>query len=109
MTPALLNLILWAPFLLVLLISGLIFCISGYKKGLWRALISFGVTIVSAVLSMLLANVLAKVIAPSVMTMINVEEMFGELPISASAIQEVIKGLVGSVISLVLFVVLMFL
>lgn len=108
MTPALLNLILWAPFLLVLLVSGLIFCISGYKKGLWRALISFGVTIVSAVISIFLANILAKVITPSVMSMIPLEEMFKDIPISASAIQEIVNGLVGSIISLVLFVVLMF-
>lgn len=108
MTPATLNLILWAPFLAILMISGLIFCISGYKKGLWRALISLGVTLLSAGLSILLANVLANVLAPTAMSMINVEEMFGELPISASAIQDIIKGLVGSVISLVLFVVLMF-
>ena len=108
MTPALLNLILWAPFLLVLLVSGLIFCISGYKKGLWRALISFGVTIVSAVISIFLANILAKVVAPTALSLIPTDELLGDLPISPDAVMQIISGLVGSIISLVLFVVLMF-
>ncbi len=108
MTPSLLNLILWAPFLLVLLISGLIFCISGYKKGLWRSLISLGVTIVSAAISMLLANVLAKVIAPSVVALVPMEDVVKDIPISPDMIAQIIGGLIGSVISLVLFVILMF-
>ena len=108
MTPSLLNLILWAPFLLVLLISGLIFCISGYKKGLWRSLISLGVTIVSAAISMLLANVLAKVIAPSVVALVPMEDVVKDIPISPDTVAQIIGGLIGSVISLVLFVMLMF-
>lgn len=108
MTPSLLNLILWAPFLLVLLISGLIFCISGYKKGLWRSLISLGVTIVSAAISMLLANVLAKVIAPSVVALVPMEDVVKDIPISPDTVAQIIGGLIGSVISLVLFVILMF-
>lgn len=108
MTPALLNLILWAPFLLVFLFAGLIFCISGYKKGLWRALISLGVTVVSAILSLILANVIAKSITPSVSGMIDIDSMLGDLPISASAVQEIVLGLIGSILSLVLFVILMF-
>lgn len=108
MTPSLLNLILWAPFLLVLLISGLIFCISGYKKGLWRSLISLGVTIVSAAISMLLANVLAKVIAPSVVALVPMEDVVKDIPISPDTVAQIVGGLIGSVISLVLFVILMF-
>ncbi len=54
------NLVLWAVFGLVVLISGLIFCITGYRQGLWQALISLTATAVSAVLSIVLANLIAR-------------------------------------------------
>ncbi len=62
------SLILWLPFILVILVSGVIFCLSGYKKGLWRALISLGVTLVSAVISFFLSKLIAGVAAGGIVT-----------------------------------------
>lgn len=108
MSPSLLNLLLWVPFLTVFFISGLIFCISGYKKGLWRALISLGVTVLSAIASMLLSNVIAKALVPTVVAYVPVDDIFESIPLSESVVNDLVHGLVGSVLSLVLFVVLMF-
>ena len=108
MSPSLLNLLLWVPFLAVFFISGLIFCISGYKKGLWRALISLGVTVLSAIVSMLLSNAIAKALVPTVVAYVPVDDIFESIPLSESVVNDLVHGLVGSVLSLVLFVVLMF-
>lgn len=53
-----LSSLLWAPYLLFLLIYGLIYCISGYKKGLYRSLISVGATVVAGVVSFFAARLM---------------------------------------------------
>ena len=71
------NLILWIPFVIAMVITGMIFMIGGYKKGLRRAIVSLGATIVGAVISILLAKVLAPIIAPGVFKVIPLETIFG--------------------------------
>ncbi len=63
MSTFLLNLIMWLPFIVVFLISGIVFCITGYKRGLWRGLVSLGVTLVSVLLSLLFVRLLNRPIA----------------------------------------------
>ena len=78
MDTSMINLILWIPFLLAVVITGLIFMIGGYRKGIRRALVSLGATVVGAVLSILLAKVIAPLVTPAVSKSIPVETLFGD-------------------------------
>ncbi len=105
MTPELIQAILWIPFAIIVLIAGVIFCISGYQKGLWRALIALGATVVAALLSILLAKLLSAAIAPAVWNSIAGQlEEINQIGMVAS----LLEGLVGMVVSLVLFSLMMF-
>lgn len=106
MTPELINLLIWVPFLAVVLIAGLIFCWTGYKKGLWRSLISLGVTLVSALISALVSGLLASVIAPSITNMVPDVNVEG---IDPTLYEAVFSGLIKNIIAVLLFGVLMFL
>ena len=106
MSPELLSLILWIPFLLTVIIAGLVHCISGYKRGLWRALISLGAVVVSTVISIFAARLLAKVLTPVVMNLLPLDS-FGE-GVSAGMISMLAGSLVSMVLSIVLFGVVMF-
>lgn len=72
------NFILWIPFLVVVVITGLSFMISGFRKGLRRALVSLGATVVGAVLSILLAKLIAPLVTPAVSHIIPVETLLGD-------------------------------
>lgn len=95
------GILLWIPFLLVLITALILFLISGYRRGLWRSLISLGVTAVSAGLSVLLSKLIAAPIAGLITPMIPLGEM--ELPLSVGFLQELMQGLIGVIISLLLF------
>ena len=101
MNVLLVSLLLWIPFVLVLVTCLIMFLLSGYKRGLWRSLISLGVTAVSAVLSMLLSKLIAGGIAGLVMPLIPLEDM--DLPVSVGFAQELIQGMIGVAISLLIF------
>lgn len=98
----LINILLWIPFLLTVSISGIIFCIAGYKKGLWRALISFGATIVSAIISYFAAKLLSSAISPNLSGILPLEDFSG-VPI----LIPLINGIISSVISIILFALFM--
>ncbi len=59
---------MWVPFAIVFLISALVFCRAGYKRGLWRALVSLGSTIVAALLSLLLASLLGRPLSRGILS-----------------------------------------
>lgn len=101
------NFLLWLPFLLTAIIAGIIFCITGYKKGLFRSLISLGVTFVSAVLSMLLANLTAPVLVPAISGLIPEIDTANDI-VPPEMIQTLINGVIQDFISLMLFSVLFF-
>ena len=63
MNTALIVFLLWVPFLLYASIYGTIYSIRGYKKGLYRSLISGGATVVAGVISAILAKFFAVGIA----------------------------------------------
>ena len=107
MSVTLLNALLWIPFGIVVTIAGAIFLTSGYKRGLWRALISMGATAVATVASMLIANLLSKPIANSVLKALPpMTEADGSL--TPEIMTNLVKGVIGVVLSLVLFSVLLF-
>ncbi|MBQ4323029.1 MAG: CvpA family protein, partial [Clostridia bacterium] len=107
MNPELLNLLLFAPFLLVVLITGLIFCIKGYKQGLWRALISLGITVVATVLSLLLSRLLAGILSGPILGMIP-EIDLGDMAAFNDFAQSFVQGLVQEVLAILLFGIILF-
>ena len=107
MSPSILKAVLWIPFGIVLLIVTAIFLTSGYKRGLWRALLSLGATAVSTVLSLLLAGWIAPVISGAVVSALpplGAEE----LPLSEELLLDLIRGAVGAVLALILFSLFLF-
>ena len=75
---SMIHFILWIPFLVVVVITGLSFMIGGFRKGLRRALVSLGATVVGAVLSILLAKLIAPLVTPAVSNIIPVETLLGD-------------------------------
>lgn len=102
MSPALLNAILWIPFGIVLLIATAIFLTSGYKRGLWRALLSLAATVVSTALSLLFANWIAPVISGAVVSVLPPLDV-QELPLPEELVLDLIRGVIGVVLALILF------
>ncbi len=107
MSPSLLNAILWIPFGIVLLIVTLIFLISGYKRGLWRALLSLAATAVSTVLSVLLAGWIAPMISGAIVSTLPPLEG-GAMSLSEDMMSDLVKGVIGVVLALILFSVFLF-
>ena len=101
MNAGLLNLLLWIPFVLVFVVALVLFLVSGYRRGFWRGLISLGVTAVSAGLSLLVSKLLAGTAAGLVMPLIPLEAM--DLPFPGEFTANLLQGLIGVVISLMIF------
>lgn len=99
-----LNLVLWVPFVVLVLITAAIFLTSGYKRGLLRSLISLAATAGSAVLSVLIAKLVAPLLAKPLAEQIPMEQEGG---IFQTLLQSMVQGLIAVVISLVLFSLLM--
>lgn len=64
--PVVINLILWLPFVLVIVPAIIKWCIRGYKEGLVQALFGLSATIIAGILSIFFANILATIFAPVV-------------------------------------------
>ncbi len=106
MNPNTLNLIMWLPFLVAVVITGLIFMIGGYKKGLRRALLSLAATVVGAVLSVLLAKVIAPIVTPEVVKSIPAESLFGD-DIPINLVNMFMESIIQVVVTQVLFFLLL--
>lgn len=106
MSPELLSLILWIPFAITVIIAGLVHCISGYKRGLWRALISLGAVVVSTVISIFVSRILAKVLTPVILGLIPMDSLGEGIP--TGMINMLAGGIVSMVLSIVLFGIIMF-
>lgn len=104
MSATIINIILWIPFLIVFGICAVFFMRSGYKRGVISALVSLGATVVAAVVSMLLANLIALPIAPSIASAFDFSSTEGILGAFAEKLAE---GVIGGFVSLFLFSVLM--
>ena len=104
MSAEMLSVVLWIPFGIVALIAGLIYCVSGYKRGLWRALGSLGSVALSTVVSVLLSRTLAGMISPGLTGTIPVDS---GTELESTALQMLLASLLGVVLAMVLFGVLM--
>lgn len=105
MTPATLSLILWIPFALTVFITGLIHCISGYRQGIWRALVRLGCVVVATVVSILLARLIAMLAAPSAAESLAPLLEGGDL--LGGMLASLVTGIVSMVASIVIFGILM--
>lgn len=110
MTADLLSTLLWVPFGIVALITGLIYGVSGYKKGLWRALGGLGAVVLSIVASVWLARWIAGLAAPELAAVLPLEFILPEAysnPLTVAAIQMLLPAVICVVLSMVLFGLLM--
>lgn len=105
MTIDTLNLIIWVPFALVVLFTFIITGISGFKKGVWRALMSFGGVIVATVLSILLSSLFSKLLTSRFSGLIV--EALQDTDVPPALLGMVADMVVGCVLSIVLFGLLM--
>ena len=64
--PVVINLIIWLPFVLVIVPAIIKWCIRGYKDGLVQALLGLSATIIAGIVSIFFANLLATIFAPVV-------------------------------------------
>ena len=105
MSPVIISLIAWAPFILLFLIFGIVYPIFGYKRGAARAGISVAVTAISTVLSVILAKLLSGSVAGVIRPIINdmLSEM-GEGALGGAAVTDIAMGLASAICSLVLFI-----
>lgn len=100
--PFVIHLLLYIPFVLTVIIAGVIYCIKGYKQGLYRALISLGITLLSAGLSLLFARLLSLVLTGLVTKLIP-QDAFKNLGSLGDLLISVLSGLVQSGVALLLF------
>ena len=101
MPTTIVSLALWAPFLLVVLITGVVFSIRGYKSGLWKALISLAATLVATGLSLLLATGIGRLLAPIISEKLLEALPLGKVP--ATLVGMIAGGLIKMILSLTLF------
>ncbi|MBE6631694.1 MAG: hypothetical protein E7623_03220 [Ruminococcaceae bacterium] len=96
------DIILWAPFALTLIATGIIFSITGREKGFWRALIGFCAVLLSALASVSLAKLISPKIAQSTSNLIL--DIFEEIPENAGDIfRNVSVGVLRTAFTFVVF------
>ncbi len=107
MTPSMITLIAWAPFLLLALIFGICFTVRGAKKGAARAGIAFGATALSIVASVFIAKLVAAPIGRSVSPIVRdmMSDSASELGSEAMLkIDAIVMGIAGALASLIVFI-----
>ena len=102
MSPALISLIAWSPFLILALIFGITFSIKGYKRGAARAGISIGVTVIICMISILVAKLIANGLSGTFSPMIS--DMLSDIGVKAG--ERELAKLAASVASALAAVVL---
>ena len=102
MSPVIISIILWVPFILVVLISGVIFGLSGFKRGIWRALVSFGVTIVSAIISFFLGKLMAGILAKGIIDAI-ITTLSSTPGVPVSLVSSLVGNMVHAIAAVFLF------
>ena len=107
MNTGLLNGLLYVPFISVLLFACILFLRTGYKKGLYRSLLSMGATVASAVLSVLLAGVFSKFISSPLANAMASMEVEGSGLDNVTMVM-LIEGVISVVVALTLFSVFFF-
>lgn len=106
MSVSLLNILIYVPLAVVAVIVGIIYFISGYKRGLWKSLISLAATVASVFSSILLSNLISPALTGPVMKLIPedvIKEITKGFGILEKIVNNIIEGIVGAVLSLLLF------
>ncbi len=104
MSEQMITLVLWLPFAIVAAISALIFCVAGYRRGLWNALVSLAATLIALPCSVLIAKLLAQPVSKPINRALS-EAVGGTA--SASLMPALLYGLVCAAMTMVLYFVLM--
>lgn len=100
------------PFIVTAVIVGIIYFISGYKKGLWRSLVSLGITVISIILSVIFAKLIATPIANTLVTNFLpdlVGDLFEDVSFISAIIMPIIVNAVTVILSALFFVVILLL
>ena len=106
MSPNILNLILWIPFLLLFASVGIPFCLKGFKKGLFHSLISTAATLAAAFVSFFAAKFVASLAVGGILSMLP---DVSDTPLaSLGEIMPVfVEGTVTGLLALVIFVIIL--
>ena len=106
MSPEILNLILWAPFLLLFASVGIPFCLKGLKKGLFHSLVSTGATLAAAFVSFFAAKFVAGLAVGSILSMLP---DISDTPLASlgEIVPVFVEGTVTGLLALVIFVVVL--
>jgi hypothetical protein len=100
--------ILWLPFVFLFAIYGTIYSIRGYKKGLYRSLVSVGATVVSGIISALLAKFFAVGIADNAYNAMLAETVDDTNAIYTELIELFAKGILQGFVALFMFSAILF-
>ena len=105
MSTAVIQLIVWAPFLIVALICGIIFGILGFKRGSARAGISVAATVVSSILAIVVSK-LVSMLAAGLVSSYIVKLLADKAPsnIEIAELTAMGTGLAGGICSLALYI-----
>ncbi len=106
MTPQMIQILLWIPFIFVAAITVPVFCSAGYRRGTWNALASLAATVLATVVSLVLARALAEPVSRPILRAL--EEVFasrGGMSIGMGTV--VIKGVVCVFMAMGLYFLLM--
>lgn len=97
-----LNLALFVPFFVVLLIVGIVYMVSGYKRDLGRSLASICATVVTTLLSLLLAKLTATFLAKMLVTKLP-EAIFSSIGTFGGFAESVVAGMLEIALAFTLF------
>ncbi len=108
MNNGLIVFILWLPFIFLFAIYGTIYSIRGYKKGLYRSLVSVGATVVSGIISALLAKFFAVGFADNIYNAMLAESVGNTNSIYTELIELFAKGILQGFVALFMFSTILF-
>lgn len=100
----LVSTLLWIPFVLTILITGTLYCRSGYKYGLWHALITLGAVLLAAVLSVHLSGLISRLVAPSLSERFSIGS---GADLESIMFKTILEGLIAGTVSMAVFWLLM--
>ena len=99
---------LWIPFAFMLLISGLIFAIRGWKKGLPRTVLYLISTVLAAIVALLVSRLLSRFVSPPLVDLIS-QKMTVPEGMGSGLAMSLIEGIIRAAVSMLLFPFFLFL
>ena len=102
-----LNLLLWSPFFLVAFIAGLVYIISGARRGVGHALVSLGATVASVIFSVIFARLLSALLSAPISKLLPIEELMIDEGFPPSLVTGSTTGLVQMLLAYILLFLLL--